>query len=257
MWKDFISELEKNLLPYPPFNFLKDPVVGHTMFVDAGGRWFKQEISFLEKRLTKESLSILLQEDPVGGPSRLYPKYLTSHNSIHHLYHLLRFTETTHCDLKSLDSIIEWGGGYGNMMKILYRLRDGAGTYVIVDLPLFSCLQWLYLSTILGTGQVHLLRNSQDAITNGKVNLIPLSFLEDFKIKGDLFISSWALSESTRYSQDYVMRHNWFDARHILLAYQDANVSLPDSCRIGKLAEVSGAIIEDIDFLPGQHYAFR
>jgi hypothetical protein len=257
MWKDFISELEKTLLPYPPFNFLKDPIVAHTMFVDAGGRWFKQEVSFLEKKQTRERLSLLLQEDPVGGPSRLYPKYLTSHNSIHHLYHLTRFMEKTHCDLKSMDSIIEWGGGYGNMMKILHRLRGGAGTYIIIDLPLFSCLQWLYLSTILGNDCAHILLTSQDTVRSGAINLVPLCLLENVDIKGDLFISSWALSESSKHSQDYVLQQNWFGAKHILLAYQDHNQKLPDSGRIGKFAETSGAIIEDIDFLPGHHYAFR
>lgn len=257
MWKDFLSKIEKAFLPYPPFNFLKDPVVGHTMFVDSGGNWFKQEISFLEKKQTKNNLNALLQEDFVGGPDRIYPKHLTSHNSVHHLYHLLRFSEKTNCDLASMTDIIEWGGGYGNLVKILHRLQGGTATYTIIDLPLFSCLQWLYLSTILGTDQTHILKNPHDTIMRGKINLVPLCFLENLNIKGDLFISSWALSESSRYSQDYVVQHDWFEAKHILIAYHDDDNSLPDSCRIGKCAKESGATIEDIDFLPGQHYAFR
>lgn len=68
---------------------------------------------------------------------------------------------------------------------------------------------------------------------------------------------AWALSESSRYSQDYVVAHKWFDSKHILLAYPDSYKKLPDADRVGKLAAGIGAVIEDITFLPGDHYAFR
>lgn len=73
---------------------------------------------------------------------------------------------------------------------------------------------------------------------------------------GKFFISTWALSESSKYSQDYVVAHKWFSSKHILLAYQDSNEKLLDADRVGKLATDMGAIIEDIEFLPGNHYAF-
>jgi hypothetical protein len=183
--------------------------------------------------------------------------YLTSHNSIHHLFHLFRFLDKTHCDLDQIDTIVEWGGGYGNMAKIFERLKSTPSTYIIIDIPLFSCIQWLYLTTILGEENVHLLQNAEDTICSQKINLMPICFLGHYKINADLFISTWALSESSKYSQDYVVAHEWFNSKHILLAYQESNKDLPDADRVGKLAKSIGAVIEDIEFLPGNHYAFR
>jgi hypothetical protein len=257
IWNDYISRLEKAFLPYPSFYFLRNPTIRHTMFVEAGGSWLKQQLSFLEKKNPKDKLKILLQEDYVGGPRLLNSTYLTSHNSIHHLYHLLRFSERTQCNFDKIDTIIEWGGGYGNMIKILNRLKSSSATYIIIDIPLFSCLQWLYLSTIIGKEKIHLPKNPEDTLQRGKINLLPVCFLDHLEVRGNLFISSWGLNESSKYSQDYVIRHNWFHSNHLLLGYQDSDSMLPDSDRVGKLAEASGAIIEDIDFLPKHHYAFR
>ena len=58
-------------------------------------------------------------------------------------------------------------------------------------------------------------------------------------------ISKWALSESSRFAQDYVVAKNWFNAKYILLAYQDGNERLPDAERVGKVAAKMGAIIEN------------
>lgn len=256
-WKKCNSKLEKVFLPYPPFSFLMNPIVMWTMFVTTGGKWLREEVTFLEKMILKDKLKILLQEDYVGDPSLLNSTYLTSHNSIHHLYHLIRFLDKTKCDLDQMDIIIEWGGGYGNMAKIFRRLKSTPSTYVIIDIPLFSCIQWLYLATIFGEENINLLQNPEDTIHNKKINLLPICFVDRHKISANLFISTWALSESSRYSQDYVVNHNWFNSKHILLGYLHSDSSLPDNGRMEKMAKDIGAVIEDIDFLPGNHYAFR
>lgn len=257
IWDENLAKLERAFLPSPPFNFLRQPIIKHTMFVDAGGRWLKEELAFLKKKATNSDLACLLQEDYVGLAPIMVPRYMTSHNSIHHLYHLFRFSEKTETDFEGIDVIVEWGGGYGNLAKIIMRLKKGAGTYIIIDLPMFSCIQWLYLSSVLGSEKVNLVRNVQDKIQKGRINLLPICFLDHFDIQGSLFISTWALNESSKYSQDYVIERNWFNAEHILLAYQNRDDVLPDSERIGMAAEAAGAQIEDISFLPDHHYAFR
>lgn len=256
-WKNFEGNLEKVFLPHPPFSFSKDPIIMGTMFVAAGGKWLREELAFLEKKIPRNKLRALLQEDYVGNPLLLNSTYLTSHNSVHHLYHLIRFLNETKCNLEQMDTIIEWGGGYGNMAKIFKRLKATPSTYIIIDLPLMSCLQWLYLTTILGEENVHLLWNTKETLHAKKINLVPICFMDRHNIHADLFISTWALSESSRYSQDYVVTNEWFNSRHILLAYQDSCKRFPDADRVGKLAADIGAVIEDIKFLPGNHYAFR
>lgn len=257
LWENYNAKLEKIFLPYPPFSFLRHPIIRGTMFVTRGGRFLREELAFLEKRISENRLRSLLHEDYVGDPLLSSSRYLTSHNNIHNLYHLVRFLDKTKYSLSQLDTICEWGGGYGNMARIFRRLKPEPCTYIILDTPLFSCLQWLYLSTILGKESVNLLQSPEDTIAAEKVNLVPISFLDSHSISGDLFISTWGLSESSKYSQDYVTTRQWFNSKHILLAYQDSSNDLPDADIVGKLAAKSGAAIEDIEFLPGHHYAFR
>jgi hypothetical protein len=257
VWENYNAKLEKVFLPYPPFSFLRDPIIISTMFVTSGGRWLKEELTFLEKKNSKDKLKFLLQEEYVGMPLLLNFTYLTSHNSIHHLYHLIRFLDKTKCNLDQINTIVEWGGGYGNMAKIFKRLKYTSLTYIIIDTPLFSSIQWLYLATVLGEENVNLLQNPEDSIHVGKINLIPICFVDRHKISADLFISTWALSESSKYSQDYVVAHKWFNAKHILLAYQNSSNRLPNAERVGEIAADIGAVIEDIEFLSGNHYAFR
>lgn len=256
-WESFNAKFEEVFLPYPPFSFLNDPLIIETMFVTVGGDWMEKEILFLEQKISSRDLKLFLQEDYVGTPLLLNSKYLTSHTSIHHLYHLMKFIDKTQCDLSNIKTVIEWGGGYGNMAKIFSRLKANPSTYIIIDTPLFSCIQWLYLSSVLGEKNVKLLQTPEDRIDAGKINLLPLCFLNHQKLKADLFISTWALSESSQFSQDYVKDQHWFEADHLLLAYQDSSIDFPNAERIKEITTDTGAIIEDIEFLPGNHYAFR
>lgn len=255
-WNDYNRELENIFLPLPPFAFLRNSIIKKTMFVDAGGRWLAEQVDFLEKSLSRNQLEDFLREDYVGKPVIRNIRYLTSHNSVHHLYHLINFQEKTKIKVGDFNTVVEWGGGYGGMAKIVKRMNTRI-TYTIIDTPLFSCLQWLYLATIFGEKSVNLLISPEDTFHDEKINLLPISLIDCHTINADLFISTWALDESSVYSQDYVVNQNWFNANNILLAYHDSDEKLPDSGRLGELAANAGAIIEDIELLPGNHYAFR
>jgi hypothetical protein len=256
LWQGVNAEIEKLFTPAPSFNFLTNPTLKHQMFVEAGGRWLAEQLSFLEKRVPRSRLKFLLMEDLVGDPRLMNATYLTSHTSIHHLYHLIRFADKTGCDFEKIEKVVEWGGGYGNMAKIFRRLKP-TSTYCIIDTPIFSMLQWLYLSTVLGVDNVNLLRRPDDAIKMGKVNLVSLCFMEQLQLQADLFLSTWALSESASAAQDYVISRRWFNANHLLLAYQDTSKAAPDAGRLGEIASQAGASTLDIEFIPGNHYAFR
>jgi hypothetical protein len=255
-WRQYNAELARVLLPQPPFGFLKHPTIITTMFVIAGGRWMARELEFLEAHAPEGVLRAALAEDFVGEPLLLNSTYLTSHNSIHHLYHLLRFAERTQAELEQLATVVEWGGGYGNQAKIFRRLA-GSVTYVVIDTPLFCCLQWLYLSTVFGQDEVHLIGGAGAPLAQGGINLLPLAYLEDCELNANLFISTWALSESSRQAQDYVVDRQWFGAEHLLLACQGSSLAFPEADRTAQLAKSAGAVVEAIEFLPGNHYALR
>lgn len=257
VWDEYNNKIEPCLLPYPKFTFLNEPVIRSTMFIPSYINWIKDELKFIESKFSKKKLQKYLLEDYIGMPHLNNVRYITSNTTIHHFYSISRFLEKTKCDLNKMNTIIEWGGGYGNMAKLLLRMINKRITYILIDTPLFSCVQWLYLSCIFGSNNINLIQNSNDNIKPQKINIIPVSFIENFMLKGDLFISTWALSESTRHSQDFVLNSNWFNSKHILLAYQESNERLIDANRIESYFIKYDLEIETIPFLPNSNYAMK
>ena len=256
-YQEVIKQLESKILPYPPFSFLRNHMIRYIMFISSGGKWLKIELNYLEKSVSKKILKTLLIEDYVGLPILLNYKYKTSHNTIHHLFHIIKFLEITKTDLKSVNTIIEWGGGYGNMAKLFQKLTENEITYIIIDIPIMCCIQWIYLSTIFSSEKINLIDNINGSIKNNLINILPICFLENFNLNADLFISTWALSESSKFSQDYVVKHNWFNSNNILLAYQDINEVISESNRIKIYSKNFGLHTEKINFLPGSYYLMR
>lgn len=256
LWEDYNKEIEKVILPYPLFSFLRNRSIMKSMFVAAGGKWINEELAFLEKSLPTKRLRTILQEDYVGKPILMNSTYLTSHSSIHIFYHLLKFQDKARINLSQLGTVVEWGGGYGNMAKLFRRVNTKA-TYIIIDTPLFSCIQWLYLATVFGDSAVNILHSIESRIEREKINLLPVCFLKCHDLNADVFIATWSLSESSKSAQDYVSSLNFFDAKHLLLAYQESSHQLPDAGRLGDIAVTHGAVIEPIEFLPGNYYAFK
>ena len=117
VWEQLNAEIESTLLPYPSFSFLRNPLVGATMVINDFGQVLKQELTMLEKEYSEYRLEVLLEEDYVGSPFIINSKYLTSHNSIHHLYHLTKFLKITKSNLDEISTVVEWGGGYGNFKR--------------------------------------------------------------------------------------------------------------------------------------------
>jgi hypothetical protein len=87
-------------------------------------------------------------------------------------------------------------------------------------------------------------------------NILPLGLLEHLRPRGELFISTWALSESSVAAQDSVASH-WFGAPRLLLASQESSAELPDAGRLPGLAKVAGASNVPVAEVPGSVYSFR
>lgn len=253
-WERANSELERKFLPYPPFDFLNEAILLET--VVANGSYIREEIQLLERRFPNDRLKVLLREDLIGDPVLHDRRYLTSHNRVHHLYHIARFLDRTGAAIQSLRTIVEWGAGYGDLARLFLRLRPAPLTYVCIDTPLFVSIQYLYLSTILGIDRVHVVLRHDD-IKGGKVNLLSVGLIDWLQLRADLFVSTWALSESSVFAQDDVVRRNWFGAPRLLLAYQIGSRDFPTGGRLGELAQSSGAALEEISFIQGSRYAFR
>lgn len=254
-WDHQNNELVKFFSPSPPFNFLDHPNIRNTMFVSEAQGWVPIELPLVNKTF-RTNLPLLAQEDPVGSPEILPKSYDSSPNLIHHLYHFAKYQQSTGHKISQIKTVVEWGGGYGNMAKLFRRLNPES-TYTIIDTALFSALQWLYLSTLLPREDVNVIRKSSDKIKSGKINLLPLKYLKSHVPKAELFISTWGLSESTKAAQDYVINRSWFGAGKILIGFQESTSDLSHASRLGKLAKSSGAKIEETAFIKNNFYAFR
>jgi hypothetical protein len=255
-WHSINAELERRLIPRPPIGFLRDRLIAGTMFIDRRGRLLREELSYLESRIEPDRLAELLREDYVGRPP-LIRRYRTSHNTVHHLYHLERYREATGCDLAGFRTVVEWGGGYGNLAKLFRRVSGGRCTYVIIDNPLFVALQWLYLGTILGEASVNLVSAHEAPLTQGALNLVPVGLVGVLdSARADLFISTWALSETGPDGQEQVFSRDWFGAKRLLLACQRSSTDFAAADRVTAAAMAEGAMISDIELLPGNCYAF-
>lgn len=156
LWREPASILEADLHRGPAFGFLRHPIIRQMMFVTAGGDWLKAQLARLEQSQWQNHLREVLLEDWAGRPILVVPRYHTSHNRVHHLYHWVCFTEATGCRLDEISHVVEWGGGYGDMARLFRRLGRPGQTYTIIDLPLMSCLQYVYLSATLGPDAVSL-----------------------------------------------------------------------------------------------------
>ncbi|MDP8936206.1 MAG: hypothetical protein M3O23_00365 [Actinomycetota bacterium] len=224
-WAERNTELEAFLSPRPPVDFLRHPVILYQMFVDR--RHLGAELPYVVSRLPAVALAA---EDPVGDP----PTHglddhgvVTSSNTIHHLHHLLRYEDETGRRLADATTVVEWGGGYGNLAKLLVRLHGGAPTYVLIDNPVFAALQWVYLASVLGDDRVTLHRSPGTAVARGKVNVVPLGLVENLEFESDVFVSTWALNESSGEAQRYVRDRQWFGADGLLLAMHDTDPLAP------------------------------
>ncbi len=255
-WEQNCRDMESLLLPRPIFFFLRSSKIQSIMTVGNNCDGLGGELSFCERFYSSKFLRQILEEDCVGNAVISNFKYMTSQTRIHHLYHLLKFQEKTDRKLDTLIDVIEWGGGYGDMARLLRNLNSTI-TCTIIDLPLFSCIQWIYLGSILSKEQINLIRCKEDKIERNKINLLPLCFLESCNPKSEMFIATWSLSESSDYAIDYVKLSDFFNAKHFLIAYQENNKSFPKAGRVGEIAAASGASIEANAFFRGNYYAFR
>jgi hypothetical protein len=245
-WAERNAELERDLLPVPPPDFLCHPAIRYQMFVDEGV--VPHELPYVLEHLEDEDL---LAEDAVGLPPviDLHDNGIpTSSNTIHQLYHLLRYQEATGRRIQDAGTIVEWGGGFGSLMRLVVRMHGGEPTCVIVDTPIFSALQWLYLSAVLGEDRVVLHDAGPVLPARGRVNIVPIGLVSDMVVEADVFISNWALNESTRAAQREVIDRRWFGAPSLLLAMHAGDPFTEEVLAHGARACPLGA------FMPGQQY---
>lgn len=108
------------------------------------------------------------------GIYNLFEDFTTSMNRVQHLAHLV-LNKWTPDDLAKLDTIVELGGGIGDMADIIYKLGF-KGKYVIYDFPEVGAIQKWYHDQL------------------GYTNIVHTSDVNDL-FDADLMIGTWSFTE--------------------------------------------------------------
>ena len=147
-------------------------------------------------------------------PSHIHPR--TSGTLIHHAYHLHRFETATGRSIADSAEIVEFGGGYGSMARLVARLGF-RGRYHIYDLLEFSALQMFYLRSVRAE-----IRESElaDALSRVTSSERPERASPSGGEEEAVFLATWSFSETP-----LGLREVWRPAldrfRTFLIGFQD------------------------------------
>lgn len=139
-WEAWRLDLWQRARSQDPTQFWEWPCVFHTMLVNHWPFQIDYELSQLDLNRWQYALQV-----SHFGPDDYAAGTRYSMNLIHQAYHLTQWERATGKRIETLETIVEFGGGYG-AMALLCRRMGFEGKYVIYDLPEFSLLQGYYLS---------------------------------------------------------------------------------------------------------------
>ena len=251
-WQCKSEEIKTAFTGGVPLNFLKQPTIEHTMVHRGSRKSTIERIDFILKVWTHMKARAVLREDYIGLPEINNGRFATSTNRSHHAYHLAYYEHKVKKSVEKWNNVIEWGGGYGDMARLVRKLNEKC-TYTIFDLPELCALQYIYLYGLLGE-QVNLVVPGEGPIIEGKINVAPVSILmsEESKVSAETFISTWGLTESPKEAQVSVFQRDFLGAKNILIA------SSPDGHNhLSDLLPGKGCLVEPIPILNYKHrYAF-
>lgn len=119
-WELWRRDIKNNFLKGVPIYFLHNNLISKTM-VFGSIRYQKDKLLFIESCFQKEYVKKMLLESFIGLPIISNLKYFSSENTIHQAFHLSSYYNATNKNLIDSQRIIEWGGGYGCLARIVKK----------------------------------------------------------------------------------------------------------------------------------------
>jgi hypothetical protein len=179
--------LKKKLLNFLQFGFIQQMFFIHNRF------FLILELIQLYKDKNWVIWKKIIKEDNIGNPVKFFLYPYSSGNKIHQAYHLKKFTQLSEIHLNKFTNVIEFGGGYGNMAKMFFKINKNI-SYTIFDTMEVNLLQYYYLkksnlNVALGINKhskINLLNKTSDL--NKKLKLLKNN-------DKNLLIANWSLSE--------------------------------------------------------------
>ncbi len=257
-WTTFREEIRRNFNAYDPRSFLRWPLIQHTMCVTNSGVLVR-ELFGLRTSPNWPRFQRAIKESPIGQPIPCIYHPRSSGNLLHHAYHLMRFEEFTGTDVAQLDLIVEFGGGYGSMCRLIHQLGF-KGRYIIYDLPEFTALQRYFLQCL----RLPIQTTSNSPLANG------IHLISDFdqlktilaptpQTTASAVIGTWSLSEAP-----FELRDRFLDLvaefNYFLIAFQDRFFNADNHAYFAQFANTSAESIDwlkkPLRHLPGNNYLF-
>lgn len=222
VWEDAGRQFDEIASGGVPFDFLHRQIVGHMMYRTGFGPLEEHELAALSTgpdevwRLCKS-----YAESPVGEPIADCDALGISVSSLNKLYYFSRIL----AGRPRLGTVLDFGAGYGHMCHVLAQLAEPMPTFVLVDLPELLPLQYVYLKAS-GVPVVAHTSSSVSRLEEGAANLVPIQSLVGSDIGCDLFVSTFALSETPAALQRLVAEKRFFGASSLYITGQETDAEL-------------------------------
>lgn len=223
-WKWFRSEIAKTLESEDALTFFKEPCFYGPMIRREYDMPQIFEETFLESCISQYTKNIIakITDTDFGGFERSSKKFNCSTTTLGHLFYLAKILEqisqSTSREL-AIETIVEFGGGYGNLARLIKQALPES-TIVMIDFPELCALQWFFLKNTAQNSTVVFHRTLPLEIVPKAINLIPLHLLDSIFFKTDLFISTFGLSECPQHLQENIIEKRFFDARYCYIVGQ-------------------------------------
>jgi hypothetical protein len=253
-WSSWAGQVRKAFTERVPADFLNHPRLVATMVLGRrhGAQQANDRLPLIVDAFDAATARSLLRDDPIGSPNIVSREFLASACRVAHVYGLAQYQKTIGSPFWSASNIVEWGGGFGTMARLIQRMNPDV-TYTILDLPEILSLQYVYLASILGMDRVNLVED-RGGVAAEKINFLPSAAVTSgaIEVTAEGFLSTWALNESPVEAQQFVLDRAMFGAKRILIAYADneGNAILRHPL-FGRLTRVRAAALA-----PGSEYAF-
>jgi hypothetical protein len=212
IWLAYRTRFRADVLRRDPRRFLRWPVVRPMYRRDAP--YLTQSLAYLRAHPEWQSRwRAAVRESAVGDPRPFLAYWASSGNLLYQGYQVCRFEDVTGTRLADVDFILEFGGGYGALCRLVHALGF-RGTYVLYDFPEFAALQRFYL-------RAHgLPAAAGPRLEPGRPGIVALSTLAelDEALEGRsagpaALVGLWSLAEAPPALRDEVMlRVTTFDA---------------------------------------------
>jgi hypothetical protein len=203
-WRRYLDAIAEHIINDRLDRFTQWRTVTQTMFIGDYADTARQLKALRARPDFSSRWAPALVESPVGGAGRseLYPA--SSGNQIRQAYLLARFEDEMGARIDSFDQVVELGGGFGALCRLVHRLGF-RGRYVLIDPQPVRALQRWYLA-----------ENGLDLAPDGElssrsgIQLASSALLEEAvcapRVGRSAFIANWSLSETHPNFRDNVLR---------------------------------------------------